>query len=143
MAVGASDPDVDRFLSGLDPRQAALIQELRDLVSRGAPTLDEVVNSGAWLTGYLFYETRESGMVFAIGETRSASVAFHAMPWYASPELRDAYGDDLAPFASGKSCFRFGADAVLPRRALVAVIAAAPRFLEMRARHPSAPQDAE
>ena len=138
-----SEPEIAEFLLELHPRQVALIQDLRDLVARGAPTLDEFVNTGAWLTGYLFYATRESGMVFAIGATRAESVTFHAMPWYSSPELHEAYGEDLAPFASGKSCFRFAADAVLPRQALVAVIAAAPRYLDARSRRASALRRAE
>jgi len=141
--VRVSEPEIDEFLSGLHPRQVALIQDLRGLVARGVPTLDEVVNTGAWLPGYLFYGTRESAMVFAIGATRAASVTFHAMPWYASPELRERYSEDLAPFAAGKSCFRFGVDAILPRPALEAVIAAAPRYLEVRARRTSAPGGAE
>ena len=138
-----SDPEIAEFLSALHPRQVALIGDLRDLVARGAPTLDEFVNTGAWLTGYLFYATRESGMVFAIGATRAASVTFHAMPWYSSAELHEAYGEDLAPFASGKSCFRFGTNAVLPRQALTAVIAAAPRYLDVRSRRTSTPRRAE
>lgn len=141
--MGVSKPEIDAYLSGLHPRQTALIHDLRDLVARGAPTLDEVVNTGAWLTGYLFYVTRDRQMVFAIGATRASSVTFHAMPWYASPELRETYGEDLAPYTSGKSCFRFTPDAILPRPALEAVIAAAPRYLEVRARHASAPGGAE
>ena len=56
-------------------------------------------------------------MVLAIGATRVASVTFHVMPWYASPELQEAYGADPGPYASGESCVRFGADWVPPARA--------------------------
>jgi hypothetical protein len=132
VAVAMSEAEMGEFLSGLGPKQGVLIQDLRDLVARGAPKLDEYLNTGAWLTGYLFYGTPESGMVLAIGGTRAASVTFHAMPWYASPAFRENDGKELAPYESGKSCFRFGAGSTPPMQALASVVAAAPCYLDVR-----------
>ena len=126
-----NDAEFESWRSGLDPVQGAISAEIRSLVLRGAPQLTESVNTSRWLSGYLFYGAEPGGMVFALGAVGGGSVAFHAMPWYGSPELRARYHAELSPFVAGKSCFHFGDPGAVPREALAGLVAATDRFLAL------------
>jgi hypothetical protein len=124
-----SDSEFEAWLSAQEPQQAATSVALRAALLRGAPSLTEAVHTGRWLNGYIFYTAEPSTMVYAVGALGRLSVAFHAMPWYGSPELRARYGAAMKPFIAGKSCFHFSDPDALPRAALTGIIDATGSFL--------------
>lgn len=129
------DSELEQWLVGQEPSQAAVSLELRRMVRDGAPSLGETLNTTRWLNGYLYYLAPDGTMVYAIGAIARGSVAFHAMPWYGSPGLRDTYGAALQPFVAGKSCFHFASADALPRAAVAGIISATGPFLELFASH--------
>ena len=129
-----SEAEFEQWVAPQEPAQAAVSRALRLAVRHGAPSLTEAVNANRWLTGYLVFTAGDGAMVYAIGAIGRGSVAFHAMPWYGSPDLRDTYGAALQPFVAGKSCFHFSSADDLPHSALAGIIGASGPFLEMFAR---------
>ena len=126
-----SEAEFEPWVAHQEPAQAAISRALRIAVRHGAPSLTEAVNTNRWLTGYLFYTAGDGPMVYAIGAIGRGSVAFHAMPWYGSPELRHTHGAAMQPFVAGKSCFHFSSPDNLPHSALAGIIGATGPFLEL------------
>jgi hypothetical protein len=126
-----SEAEFEQWVARQEPAQAAISRALRVAVCHGAPALTETVNKSRWLTGYLFFTAGDGTMVYAIGAIGRGSVAFHAMPWYGSSDLRSTYAAALQPFVAGKSCFHFSSADALPRVALAGIIDATGPFLEM------------
>jgi hypothetical protein len=126
-----SESEFGTWLSAQEPLQAATSAALRSAILHGAPNLAEAVNSGRWLKGYIFYSAESAAMVYALGTVGRSSVAFHAMPWYASSELRARYGAAMEPFIAGKSCFHFSDPGDLPHAALDGIIDTTGTFVAM------------
>lgn len=126
-----NESEFEHWVAQQQPAQAAISRALRLAVRRGAPALTEVVNTNRWLPGYLFFTAGDGSMVYAIGAIGRGSVAFHAMPWYGSPGLRETYGAAMRPFVAGKSCFHFSSPDELPHSALAGIIEATGPFSEM------------
>jgi len=124
-----SDSEFENWLSTQKPLQAATSEALRSALIHGAPNLTEAVNSGRWLNEYIFYTVEPGTMVYALGTVGRESVAFHAMPWYGSSELRARYGAAMEPFIAGKSCFHFSDPDNLPHAALDGIIHATDTFV--------------
>jgi hypothetical protein len=124
-----SDSEFESWLSDQRPPQAATSMALRAKLLHGAPSLREAVHTGRWLNGYIFYTAEPGTMVYALGAVGRQSIAFHAMPWYGSPELRARYGATMKPFVAGKSCFHFPTPDALPHAALEGIIDATGSFL--------------
>ena len=126
-----NDSEFENWLSHQVPLQAATSRALRTALLHGAPDLTESVNSDRWLNGYLFYTAGLGTMVYALGAVGRQSVAFHAMPWYGSPELRARYRAAMEPYIAGKSCFHFSDPDNLPFAAVDGIIAATGTFVAM------------
>jgi len=126
-----SDSEFNNWLSKQEPAQAATCADLRSAVLRGAPNLAEAINLGRWLKGYIFYTAEPGSMVFALGAVGQRSVAFHAMPWYGSSDLRAKYQADMEPFVAGRSCFHFSDRDDIPHAALNGIIQGTDTYVAM------------
>jgi hypothetical protein len=121
--------EIDIFLTSASPDQRAIVQTLREIITRRAAGLAERVSRDQALTGYLVYEGPGRQMVFAIGLTGARTVTLHLMPYDASHELQEQHGAAFGPFQVGKGALRFGDAAELPVAAIGAVVDAAPGYL--------------
>jgi len=119
------------YTAGLSDSQAETMTLIRDLVTSNAPELDESVNDGRWLPGYLFY-TAEGSMIFALGAKAGNKTAFHMMPYYGSAALREKYHAALDPFLKGKSCATFANPSQVPVDAIANIISrGTPKMIEI------------
>ncbi len=143
-----TDAEFDDFVEGCSDDQVNALRALRSLIRENARELDEGVNSGRWLNGYVFFSV-EGQMIFAIGPKGKAKTTLHMMPYYGSPVLQEQHGGALAAFLTGKSCIAFRKYSELPIEALTDIISrGTPVMVEMiqhqarstRARPPSRPK---
>ncbi|MGV1036443.1 MAG: hypothetical protein ACOYD0_05385 [Candidatus Nanopelagicales bacterium] len=119
------------YTAGLSAEQAETITLIRDLMTSNAPELDESVNEGRWLPGYLFY-TAEATMIFAVGAKAGNKTAFHMMPYYGSAALRERHQAALGPYLTGKSCATFAKPCQVPVDAIVDIVSrGTPKMIEI------------
>ena len=115
------ESEFDAWLATASFDQTTSIRQLRRLILENSRGLQESINRGKWLAGYIFY-SHNSKMIYAIGAKKGKKVSFHMMPYYGSPTLQAKYGKALEKFQSGKSCIEFVNFSDLPESALVAII---------------------
>ncbi len=116
-----TDTEFDDFLAGCTDDQADALRALRLLIRSNAQPLEERVNLGRWLNGFVFYSAGGQ-MIYAIGLKGKTKTTLHMMPFYGSPVLQERHGEALAPFLTGKSCIAFRTYAELPIEALTDII---------------------
>ncbi len=116
-----TDDEFAAWLDGRSDDQVTAMRWLRRIVVDHSGGLDEYVNTGRWLEGFVFYGMHDQ-MVFAIGPKGKTKTTFHMMPYYGSPVLRERHGPVLAPFVTGKSCIAFGRVGDVPREALTDIV---------------------
>ena len=116
------DGEFEEYLAPCGDDQVAGLRFLRDLVQTHGGGLDESVNTGRWLEGFVFYSTAGQ-MVYAMGPKGKSKTTFHMMPFYGSTALQERHGPALAPFLTGKSCIAFRNVTELPTDALVDIVA--------------------
>lgn len=116
-----TDNDFDLWLDTFSNDQIDNMRSLRSLIIEHTNELDESVNEGKWLTGYVFY-SKESSMVYAIGPKGKLNTTLHMMPFYGSALLQERHGKALAPFLTGKSCIAFRKFSDLPINNLIDIL---------------------
>ncbi|MGZ8630901.1 MAG: iron chaperone [Actinomycetota bacterium] len=100
MAVPTS---VEEYLAGIPDGSRAALEELRETIKAAAPEATETISyqmpafkdHGRFLVSYAAYKD-------------------HCSLFPASDAVRDACGDELQPYFSGKGTIRFEADKPLP-----------------------------
>ncbi len=110
------------FMQPLNQLQSEIVTILRDVVVMEDPQVDERIEDGKWLHGYLKYDSPQGNFIYAIGAKASGKIAFHAMTFYGSQVLQERYGPALNPFLTGKSCFDFNAPQDVPVSVLAAMV---------------------
>lgn len=132
-----TDDEFDSFLLACSDDQVAALRELRSLIRRNCDGLDETLNSGKWLKGFVFYST-SGQMIYAMGPKGKGLTSLHLMPYYGSPTLQERHGAALSQFLTGKSCIAFRRYSDLPVDALTDIIGKGTpvmvRMLQERAR---------
>lgn len=113
-----TDEEFDRWVQAFSEDQIESLRGLRSLILEYTNGLQESVNNGKWLTGYVFYSSA-STMIYAIGPKGTLKTTLHMMPFYGSVALQRRHGAALAPFLTGKSCIAFRKFPDLPIRHLV------------------------
>ena len=101
------------WLVACSDQQAKAIRALRKLIKENTNNLEETVNQGKWLHGYIFY-SHQSQMIFALAPRGTTKTTLHMMPFYGSKELQLRHQNALAPFLTGKSCIEFKDFSELP-----------------------------
>ena len=116
-----TEDEFQEFVAPCGDDQRAGQTGLRDLVLRHSTGLDEAVNTGRWLTGFVFYST-SGQMVYAFGPKGRTKISFHMMPYYGSAVLQQRHGRTLDPFLTGKSCIAFRRLDDVPVDALIDIV---------------------
>ena len=116
-----TDEEFETMLTALSADQMESLRGLRALIDDHTDGLDEAVNAGRWLKGFVFYSS-SGQMIFAAGPKGKTKTTFHMMPFYGSPALRERHGEALSPFLTGKSCIAFRRISELPLEALTDII---------------------
>lgn len=116
-----TDEEFEGFLVGCSDDQVNSLRGLRSLIDQNSAGLDEGVNTGRWLNGYVFYSAHGQ-MIYAIGPKGKSKTTLHMMPYYGSPVLQERHGEALSTFLSGKSCIAFHGYSELPLDALTDII---------------------
>lgn len=109
----AAPTTVEEYLSALPADRHAILGELRAVVRAAAPDAVEVI-------AYQMPALRLDGR-FLISY---ASFARHVSLFPASEGVRQALGDELAPYLSGKGTIRFPAGRPLPLTLIARVVEA-------------------
>lgn len=117
------------YLAPLTPLQAEGVWELKKLINKYAPNLEEQIDNGKWYKGLITYKTPDGNFVYAVGPRTGGFTTFHMMPYYASGDLQTHYGAELKKFLSGKSCIQFKQFSDIPKEALVDIIKQGPRIM--------------
>ena len=130
-----TDEEFDDYLVEFTDDQIDSLRHLRLLIGQNADGLNEHVNTGRWLTGFVFYAALGQ-MIFAIGPRGKTKTTFHMMPYYGSPALQERHRDALSPFLTGKSCIAFRKYSDLPHDALSDIVRrGTPVMIEMLEAH--------
>ena len=108
-----NDVDFTAWLTTCGNRQVKAISSMRKLIKENTNNLEETVNQGKWLHGYIFY-SHQSQMIFALAPRGTTKTTLHMMPFYGSKELQLRHQNALAPFLTGKSCIAFKDFSELP-----------------------------
>ena len=116
-----TDDEFEQYLVDFSDDQVASLRNLRDLINQNAEGLEEFVNTGRWLNGFVFYAAFGQ-MIYAIGPKGKVKTTFHMMPYYGSPTLQARHGDTLSRFLTGRSCIAFRNYLELPLDALTDII---------------------
>jgi len=116
-----TDDEFETFLTDLSDDQVESLRRLRALIHDHTDGLDEAVNAGRWLKGFVFYSF-SGQMIYAAGPKGTKKTSFHMMPFYGSPALRERHGEALSPFVTGKSCIAFRRISELPLEALTDIV---------------------
>jgi hypothetical protein len=113
-----TDEDFDLWFQAFSEDQIKSLRSLRFLIMEHTNGLQESVNDGKWLTGFVFYSIGSS-MIYAIGLKGKLKTTLHMMPFYGSAELQERHGTALSSFLTGKSCIAFRKYSDLPISNLV------------------------
>ncbi len=117
------------YLNPFTESQRNAISELKKLINKFAPNLEEQIDNGKWYKGLITYKTPDGNFVYAVGPRTGGFTTFHMMPYYASGELQTHYGAELKKFLSGKSCIQFKQFSDIPKEALIDIIKQGPRIM--------------
>ena len=109
------------WLESCSNQQAKAIRAVRKLIKENTSNLDETINQGKWLHGYIFY-SKDSRMIFALAPKGTTKTTLHMMPFYGSKELQLRHQNALAPFLTGKSCIAFTNFSELPIEDLLNIV---------------------
>lgn len=113
-----TDEDFERWLQSYSEDQIDSLRRLRSLIIEHTNGLEESLNDGKWLKGYVFYSSG-SNMIYAIGCKGNSKTTLHMMPFYGSAVLKERHGAALTPFLTGKSCIAFQKFSDLPISTLI------------------------
>ena len=116
-----TDEEFEEYLVACSDDQADALLHLRSLIGQNSEGLDECVNTGRWLNGFVFYSALGQ-MVYAIGPKGKTKTSFHMMPFYGSPVLQERHGAALSTFLTGKSCIAFRRYSEVPLDALTDIV---------------------
>ena len=116
-----TDDEFEGFLADCSDDQVTSLRGLRSLIEQNAGGLDEGVNTGRWLNGFVFYSAHGQ-MIYAIGPKGKTKSTLHMMPYYGSPVLQERHGEALSTFLTGKSCIAFRRYSELPLDALTDIV---------------------
>lgn len=95
--------DVDAYLAALPAVQRAVMQQLREIVTRVAPEAVEAI-------AYKMPALRLDGRFFMSYDAYKS----HFSLFPSTDAMTELLGDELVPHLSGKGTLRFSADAPLP-----------------------------
>lgn len=102
-ATPSGSDEVDTFLAGLAPETRAALEGLRRTIAKAAPDAVEGISYGVPAFKY-----RGRPLVsFGAGKN-------HCSFYVQSPDVMDAYGDELGQFDTAKGTIRFAPDKPLP-----------------------------
>lgn len=125
-----TDVEFEHWVAAYSDGQIRSLRSLRTLILKHTVGLGESINSGKWLTNYLFYSAN-SKMVYAIGPIGKSKTTLHMMPYYGSEVLQQKHGEALSPFLTGKSCIAFLDFSDLPINTLKSIFeVGTPAFLK-------------
>lgn len=117
-----TDDQFAAYLAALTPDQADIVRELRALIRRAEPELDEKIGEGKWYSGLLTYALPGHDVIYALGPRAAGFITFHIYPYYVSPELQQKHGETPRKLLSGRSCLRLRDAAQLPMEALEEIV---------------------
>ena len=112
---------LSEWLEKTSAQQRESLIEAHAFIVSNTEGLSEEINTGKWLTGYLFFSAN-STMVFALAPQGESSTTLHMMPYYGSTELQNKHQSALKPFLTGKSCIAFERFSDLPRESMLNIV---------------------
>jgi uncharacterized protein YdhG (YjbR/CyaY superfamily) len=99
----ATPTSVDEYLAGLPEEQRAALEKLRETIRAAAPQATETISYG-------MPAFKQDGWFLV----SYAAFKDHCSLYPASSAVREALGDELQPYFSGKGTLRFQADEPIP-----------------------------
>jgi uncharacterized protein YdhG (YjbR/CyaY superfamily) len=99
----ATPTSVDEYLAGLPEEQRAALEKLRETIRAAAPQATETISYG-------MPAFQQDGRFLV----SYAAFKDHCSLYPASSAVREALGDELQPYFSGKGTLRFQADEPIP-----------------------------
>jgi uncharacterized protein YdhG (YjbR/CyaY superfamily) len=99
----AAPTSVDEYLAGLPEEQRAALEKLRETIRAAAPQATETISYG-------MPAFQQDGRFLV----SYAAFKDHCSLYPASSAVREALGDELQPYFSGKGTLRFQADEPIP-----------------------------
>jgi uncharacterized protein YdhG (YjbR/CyaY superfamily) len=99
----ATPTSVDEYLAGLPEEQRAALEKLRETIRAAAPQATETISYG-------MPAFQQDGRFLV----SYAAFKDHCSLYPASSAVREALGDEIQPYFSGKGTLRFQADEPIP-----------------------------
>lgn len=138
-----TDEEFEGYLQGFSDDQVDALRQLRLLITKNCDGLQESINQGRWLNGFIFYSAAGQ-MVYAMGPKGTTKTTLHMMPFYGSPALQERHREALSDLLTGKSCIAFRSYSELPLDAVTDILRSGTpvmiKMLEERAAGAKRPQ---